>query len=390
MLQIKQIGLAVVALAALSAAGCSRGAGAGAQQGAPQAPPVPVANPLAREVVDWDAFVGRFEASKDVEVRARVGGYVQQVHFRDGQYVNQGQLLFTLDPRPAQAQLSFAQAQLALAKADFERAEKLVKETAISQQEFDAAKAALTQAQATADARALDLEFTKVTAPIAGMVSNRRVDPGNLVSGGSEQATILTTIVGTNPIYLTFDASEAQLLKYQRQARAGRTAPVKVRLQDETDYKWTGRMDFADNAVDAASGAVRLRASIDNRENFIRPGMFGNALVVGSGAYQAMMIPDAAIMTQGANKMALVVDAEGTVAPRPVELGPLDGNLRVVKSGLQATDLVIISGVQRAQPGQKVSPQKTEIKADAAAAGETPPAAIAAPAAMASAPPATR
>jgi RND family efflux transporter MFP subunit len=381
-------GAALFCLALLAAA-CSRGASADMQGGGMPPPPVAVATPMAREVVDWDAFVGRFEASKDVEVRARVGGYVQQVHFRDGQVVSKGQLLFTLDPRPAQAQLDFARAQLALTKADFERAEKLVKETAISQQEYDAAKAALTQAQATADARALDLEFTKVTAPMSGMVSNRRVDPGNLVSGGNQDATILTTIVATNPIYLNFDASEAQLLKYQRQARTGRVSPVKVRLQDEADYKWQGRLDFADNAVDASSGSVRLRASIDNSKNFIRPGMFGNALVVGSAPYKALMIPDQAVVTQGASKLALVVGADGVVAPRPVTLGPLDGDLRVIQSGLQPNDLVIISGMQRAQPGQKVTPQKTEIKQTVTDEKSATPG-LAAPAAMASAPPPAR
>ncbi|MES1202861.1 MAG: efflux RND transporter periplasmic adaptor subunit [Pseudomonadota bacterium] len=381
-------GVAIVCMVLPLALGaCGRGAASG-QQGAPPAPPVAVANPIAQDVVDWDSFVGRFEASKSVEVRARVGGYVQAVNFRDGQYVNQGQLLFTLDPRPAQAQLDFARAQLALAKADYERAEKLVKETAISQQEFDAAKAAFTQAEATAQARELDLEFTKVTAPMSGMVSDRRADPGNLVSGGSAQATVLTTIVATNPIYLTFDASEAQLLKYQRQARSGKAAPVKVRLQDEADYKWQGRLDFADNAVDASSGAVRLRAAIDNKQNFIRPGMFGNALVVSSPTYKALMVPDQAIMTQGAAKMALVVAADGAVTPRPVELGPLDGSLRVVRSGLQPSDLVVVSGVQRAQPGQKVTPQKVQIKQEGAPA-ETARG-LAAPSAMASAPPASK
>lgn len=370
----------------LALGACSRGAVASQEQG-PPAPPVSVANPIAGDVVDWDSFVGRFEASKSVEVRARVGGYVQAVNFRDGQYVKEGDLLFTLDPRPAQAQLDFARAQLALAKADYERAEKLVGETAISQQEFDAAKATFTQAEATAQARELDLEFTKVTAPMSGMVSDRRADPGNLVSGGSAQATVLTTIVATNPIYLTFDASEAQLLKYQRQARSGKAAPVKVRLQDEADYKWQGRLDFADNAVDASSGAVRLRASIDNRQNFIRPGMFGNALVVGSPTYKALMVPDQAISTQGNAKMALVVAADGSVTPHPVELGPLDGNLRVVRSGLQPTDLVLISGAQRVQPGQKVTPQKVQIKQEAAPE-DAPKPGLAAPSAMATAPPA--
>jgi RND family efflux transporter MFP subunit len=378
MTQNRARNLTLVLTFAAALAACQRAA-----PPAQQAMPVVVANPLTREMVDWDSFSGRFEASRQVEVRARVGGYVQGVHFRDGQQVAEGQLLFTLDPRPAQAAAEAGKARAAQARADFERAQKLVAETAISQQEFDAAQATLASAESAATQSALDLEFTRVTAPMAGTVSYRRVDPGNIVSGGSSGGTLLTTVVATNPIYFVFDASEAVLLKYQRQSRSGRGAAVRVRLQDETEYTRNGTLDFADNAIDQGSGAVRLRAVIPNANNFIRPGMFGSARVVASAKYQAVLVPDSAITTNGAQKLALTVGADGSVTPKPVELGPLDGSLRVVRSGLTAQDLVIIDGVQRAAyPGVKVSPQKGEIK-------QTPPATptaqpLAAPAAIAS------
>ncbi len=371
--------LYVSAMLALSA--CSRGAAS--TQTAEPAPPVSVANPIAREMVDWDDFTGRFEAPQDIQVRARVGGYVQAVHFRDGQSVKKGQLLFTLDPRPAQAQYEFAQAQASLAKGDFERAEKLIEQKAISQQEYDSARAAMVQAQATERARALDVEFTRVTAPASGLVSDRRVDPGNLVAGGSSAADVLTTIVATNPIYFTFDASEATLLKYQRQARAGKAAPVRVKLQDESDFGWSGQLDFADNAMDARSGAVRLRAVIANPNNFIRPGMFGRGRVVGSGAYQALLVPDEAIANDGPGKIVYVVAKDGVVAVRPVDVGPLSGSLRVIRTGIRPDDLVVINGVQRAVPGQKVTPQQAKIE-EAAPPSAAPPNAISAPPAWAS------
>jgi RND family efflux transporter MFP subunit len=217
---------------------------------------------------------------------------------------------------------------------------------------------------------------------MAGLVSYRRVDAGNIVSGGNSGGTLLTTIVASDPIYFVFDASESALLKYQRQARSGRGAAVRVRLQDENEFTRNGVLDFADNAIDASSGAVRLRAVIPNRNNFIRPGMFGSARVVASAKYQALLVPDSAITTNGAQKLALTVTPDGTVAPKPVELGPLDGSLRVVRSGLTAQDLVIIDGTQRAFPGSKVQPQKGEIKPAPAAAPS--PAPLAAPAALAS------
>jgi RND family efflux transporter MFP subunit len=335
----------------------------------PQAPAVTVAQPLVRTVQDWDEFTGRFEATQSVEVRARVGGYISGVHFRDGDYVRRGQLLFTLDPRPAQAalasaraSLSQANAQLTLAQAELARAETLLASQAVSQAEVDTrrgalqtAEAAVAAANAAIRARQLDVEFTRVTAPISGRVSDRRVDPGNLVAGGSSAADVLTTIVSSAPIHFVFDGSEATLLKYQRQARRG-TAPIQVRLQDESDFRHAGTLDFTDNAVDTASGVIRLRAVVPNADGFLKPGMFGQARLAGSGSYQAMLVPDAAIATDQSRRVVYVVAANGTVAPKPVQLGPLVDGLRVVRSGLAANDRVIISGVQRIQqPGMKVN-----------------------------------
>ena len=342
----------------------------------PPTPTVTVAVPLVRAVQDWDEFTGRFEATQSVEVRARVGGYISGVHFRDGDYVRRGQLLFTLDPRPAQAalasaraQLAQAQAQISLATSELTRSETLLASQAVSQAEVDTrrgalqtARAGIAAAQATVRARQLDLEFTRVTAPISGRVSDRRVDAGNLVAGGSSAADVLTTVVSSAPIHFVFDGSEAVLLKYQRQARRG-AAPIQVRLQDEADYVRSGTLDFTDNAVDTASGVIRLRALIPNADGFLKPGMFGQARLAGSGSYNAMLVPDAAVATDQARRIVYVVAADGSVAPRPVQLGPLVDGLRVVRSGLAANDRVIINGVQRIQaPGMKVKTSTGQIR----------------------------
>ena len=365
----------IVAASALMAAalyGCS----SKSEAQAPPAPSVTVAVPLVQAVQDWDEFTGRFEATQSVEVRARVGGYIQGVHFRDGDYVRRGQLLFSLDPRPAQAalasaraQLAQAQAQLTLAQSELARAETLLESQAVSQAEVDTrrgalqtAQAAIAAANANVRARTLDLEFTRVTAPISGRVSDRRVDAGNLVAGGSSAADVLTTVVSSAPIHFVFDGSEAVLLKYQRQARQG-AAPIQVRLQDESTFTRSGTLDFTDNAVDTSSGVIRLRAVIPNADGFLKPGMFGQARLAGAGTYTAMLVPDAAIATDQARRVVYVVAADGTVAPRAVQLGPLVDGLRVVRSGLQRTDRVIINGVQRIQaPGMKVQPKTGRIQ----------------------------
>ena len=364
---------AASALMAAALYGCSKGQEAPAQG----APPVTVAAPLSQQVVDWDEFTGRFEAPRSVDVRARVGGYIQSVHFKDGDFVRQGQPLFTLDPRPAQAalasaraQLAQGQAQLTLARTELTRAEGLLASQAVSQAEVDSkrgavqtAEAAVAAANAAIRARQLDVEFTRVTAPIAGRVSDRRVDPGNLVGGGSSAGDVLTTIVSSSPIYFVFDGSEALALKYQRDARNG-SAPIRIRLQDETSYDRTGTLDFTDNAIDASSGTIRLRAVVQNADGFLKPGMFGHAQLAGSGGYAAMLVPDSAVVTDGPRKVVYVVAKDGTVGAKPVQLGPLANGLRVVRTGLTPDDRVIINGLQRARPGQKVTAQNGTIKAE--------------------------
>lgn len=361
----------ILAVAAIGATGIvltACGQKAAQPQGGP--PQVSVATPLQERVVDWNDFVGRFEAPQSVQVRARAGGYIQAVHFRDGQQVKAGQLLFTLDPRPAQAAVASAKAQADQARNDLKRAESLLAATAISREEFETRRAAAQVAEAALRARELDLEFTRVTAPVSGTVSDRRVDAGNVISGGTSNADVLTTIVSTNPIHFTFESSEAQLLTQQRQSGRG-TGRVKVRLQDEAEYRWNGTVDFSDNAVDASSGAFRMRAVINNPNGFLKPGMFGRARVEGSGAYNAMLIPQEAVVADGARKVAYVVAGDGTVTVKPLQLGPLSGGLRVVKTGLRPDDRVIVNGIQRAQPGHKVTPANTTISRKAG--GETPP-----------------
>ncbi len=364
---------AASALMAAALYGCSEGQEAPAQG----APPVTVAAPLSQQVVDWDEFTGRFEAPRSVDVRARVGGYIQSVHFKDGDFVRQGQPLFTLDPRPAQAalasaraQLAQGQAQLTLARTELARAEGLLASQAVSQAEVDSkrgavqtAEAAVAAANAAIRARQLDVEFTRVTAPISGRVSDRRVDPGNLIGGGSSAGDVLTTIVSSSPIYFVFDGSEALALKYQRDARNG-SAPIRIRLQDETSYDRTGTLDFTDNAIDASSGTIRLRAVVQNADGFLKPGMFGHAQLAGSGGYAAMLVPDSAVVTDGPRKVVYVVAKDGTVGAKPVQLGPLANGLRVVRTGLTPDDRVIINGLQRARPGQKVTAQNGTIKAE--------------------------
>lgn len=347
---------------------------------APPAPMVTVAAPLQREVAEWDDYVGRFEPSRSVEVRPRISGAVTAVHFTDGAVVRKGQLLFTIDPRPftaalaeAQAGLATARSDLALARANLDRANRLVAEDAVSKGDLDqltararAATAAIAAAEARVRARALDVEFTQVRAPIAGRVSDRRIDPGNLVAGGDTSGTLLTTINALDPIYFSFDGSEALFLKGKRARAEGGSAPaVDVRLQDEADYRWHGRLDFTDNGLDARSGTIRSRAVLANPNMFLTPGMFGNMRLASGATTRALLVPDAAVQTDQARKTLLTVAQDGTVAAKPVTLGPVVGGLRIVREGLAPGDRVIISGTQMAMPGTKVQVRQGRIAPNA-------------------------
>jgi RND family efflux transporter MFP subunit len=354
---------ALVGMAALGLTSCSKPAPP------PPTPVVDIATPLQVRALDWDDFSGRFEAPAQVEVRARAGGYLQAVHFRDGQAVTKGQLLFTLDPRPAEAQLASARAQAELAHGELKRAQALLAAQAISREEFEGRRSAALVADATLRARQLDLEFTRVTAPISGVASYHRIDPGNVIAGGSSSGDILTTIVSVNPIHFVFEASEAQALKYQREAQGRGGAPVRVRLQDEAEPRWSGHVDFQDNVVDPASGALRLRAVIANPAGFLKPGMFGAARMVGSGAYAALAIPDTAVISDGVNKTVLVAGPDGAVKVRVIGLGPAVDGLRLVRSGLTLRDHVVVNGAQRVRPGQPVKTKAVRITRAVSTAG---------------------
>jgi RND family efflux transporter MFP subunit len=360
---INQFKMLFGAALALGLAACAPTSAAPAAQGPPQ---VSVARPLQEKVTDWDEFTGRFEAVQRVDVRARAGGFLQTAHFNEGDRVRQGQVLFTLDSRPAQAALNSAQADAAQARRAFERAEVLMREQAISRQEYEQRRAAMQIADAAVSSRRLDVEFTRVTAPASGVVSDRRVDPGNVIAGGTSAADVLTTIVTVDPIHFEFEASEAQLLRYQREA-LGTGGRVQVRLQDETDFTRIGTVDFSDAVVDASSGSVRMRATIPNPDGFLKPGMFGRARVVSSNEYDALLIPETAVVSAGSAKTAMVVAANGSVEAKQVEVGPLVDGLRVVRSGLTANDRVIINGVQRAMPGAMVQASETNITRSAEA-----------------------
>lgn len=338
----------------------------------PQGPPPPappavvVASPLSQKVSDWDDYAGRFEPVDMVELRPRIGGAIQSVHFDDGQRVKKDQLLFVIDPRPYAAQLARAEAELAgaraaLANADAElkRAQALAGSKLISEAQAELraaeqlrASAAVDGARAAMDGAQLSLSFTRVTAPIAGRVSFRRLAPGNIVSADT---TLLTTIVSENPMRFVFDAPESALLKYRRETRGALGRSVEIRLQDETDYRWKGRIDFLDNALDRSSGTIRGRALVANPDGFLAPGMFGQMRMFAAQPVDALLLPDEAIVTDQTRQIVYTVDEQGTVAQKVVTPGRLVDGLRVIRSGVAPGDRIIISGVQRARVGRKVA-----------------------------------
>jgi RND family efflux transporter MFP subunit len=351
---------------------------AGPRQPAAAMPPaeVAIAYPLQRNILEFDEFTGRFEPSRSVEIRPRVSGQLAGIHFRDGDYVHAGQLLFTIDPRPFAAALAEAQARAAsartaaaLARAELARAERLIPDEAVSREEVDnlraaahSAEAGIAAAEAVVRQRALELEFTRVTAPINGKVSNRRVDPGSQVSGGAGTGTLLTTINAVDPIYFTFDVSEGQLLKAQRDRAAGETAQmVDIRLQDEPDYRWHGQIDFTDNGIDPASGTIRARAILANGTGFLTPGMFGSMRLSSGRPVTALLVPDSAVLTDQAGKMVMTIGKNGQPTPVPVTVGPVIDGLRVIKSGLSPAAKVVIRGQQRIMPGIPIQPKLTKI-----------------------------
>lgn len=404
--------LALALLVALAACGGKK-PDDNAAGGAKNHPPaVTVATPLQQRIVDWDDYVGRFQSVKSVEIRPRVSGYLTAIHFKDGDLVRRGQLLFTIDPRPYRATLAQAEAAaqrqratLALARSQLARSARLLASEAIAREEYETRLSTVRTAEADvaaadADVRAakLSVDFTAVRSPIDGRVSDRRVDIGNLVGSSTGSATstrsgststagsgaaaggnagsggtasdgsLLTTVVAIDPVYFTFDASEALYLKYERQNAAGTRIssrvhgnPVQIRLQDEPEYRIHGTMDFVDNAIDVGAGTIRGRAIVPNHDHFLTPGMFGRMRLLGSGAYTALLVPDGIVQTDQTRKTILVVGPDNKAVPRVVETGPLINGLRVIRKGLKPEDRVIVNGLQAAQAGKPVTPRQGKI-----------------------------
>jgi len=367
------------------------------QAGGPPPPAVTVAQPVKRTVFDFDEYVGRFTAVNSVEVRARVSGYLDSVDFKDGQNVKQGDLLFTIDKRPfqnsvnqARATLTQARSNLAFTEADFQRGQQLVQDKTITSQVFEQrsqayrnAQAAVAGAEAAVKQAELDLEFTELRAPIDGRIGDRRVSPGNLVTGGSGgTTTLLATIVSTDPIHFEFTFDEASYLRYERLARQGqedvtsRNAGVEVALKliDEKDYTHKGRMDFIDNVIDRATGTIRGRAVMSNPNGVFTPGMFARVRVPASSPYEGLLVPDVAIGSEQIRKYILVVDDTGTTRQKYVTLGQLVGDLRVIKEGVAANDRVVVNGLARVRPGQKVNAQEQQPAPKPSAANTAAPA----------------
>jgi multidrug efflux system membrane fusion protein len=381
----RAIVLGPMLLAAQLLAGCDSKPVAGS---APPPPPVTVARPLQKTITEWDEYTGRFTALETVEVRARVSGFIDSVHFKEGQIVKQGDLLFVIDPRPyrlaveqAKADVERAKAKLEIASLDVQRGTPLARTQALTERELDTRKSTerdaagqVGSAEAAVKQAELNLEWTEVRAPIGGRISDKRVDSGNLITGGQTGATLLTVIVSIDPIHFVFDGSEADFLRYQHLAAAGgrpssRDAqnPVSVRLADESDFKHQGRMDFVDNVINPKTGTIRGRAVFDNKDGFLTPGFFGRLRLFG-GEHETLLVPDGAIASDQSSKIVFTVADDGTVGTKLIELGPMVDGLRVIRSGLAPTDRIVIDGLQRARPGAKVTAQDGKIEAAAPAA----------------------
>lgn len=356
----------------------------GCKEDQPQPPPPPqvtVSKPVVKEIMEWDEYTGRLEAVDTVDVRARVSGYLESIHFKDGQTVKEGDLLFVIDPRPYQAELDRAEAELKLAKArlslamnDLRRAKHLVSARAISEEEADTkasdeqvARATVEQAEAVVNAARLNVEFTQVRAPISGLISRKNVTVGNLINGGTG-GTLLTSIVSLDPIYCYFEADEQSYLRYTNLEQEGMMPdqrlgqnPAYMELANETGYPHKGYVDFIDNRLDTNTGTIRGRGVFPNPDNKLTPGLFARIKITGSGEYEAILVPDEAVGSDQSQKYVLLVDPDNTVEYRMVTLGPRVNGLRVIREGVQQGDRIIVNGLQRAMPGAKVSPVEEKI-----------------------------
>jgi RND family efflux transporter MFP subunit len=351
-----------------------------AQGGPPQAPPpVTVAKPVVKDIVERTDFIGRFEAINQVDIRSRVSGYLDKVHFQDGAFVKAGDLLFTIDPRPyrnaleqAQAAVTSSQVSLEFAQSDLNRAEQLRRTGNITDQLFDqrrqsflTGKAELDRAQAALRQAQLDVEFTEIRSPLSGKISRKLVSEGNLVNANQ---TILTNVLSLDPIQFYFDVDERSFLAFSRQSQGGtrttvdgETNEVTLTLTEERLGQRKGQLDFVDNRLDAASGTIRLRAVFENKDLFLTPGLFGRVTVGASDPYKGILLPDEAIGSDQDRRVVYVVDENNVVHLKPVRIGPRIDGYRVIRDGLTGNETVVVNGLVRVRPGAPITPQMTTL-----------------------------
>jgi RND family efflux transporter MFP subunit len=388
--------LVVIAAAALGYRYWGFWQGEQAAAPAPPAPAVTVSQPLVKEMEEWSDFTGQFEARESVEVRPRVSGYLESINFVDGQLVKKGDLLLVIEPRPfelaletAKAQQAQAEAQLQLAQAQLARTEQLRKNDYATKETYDERVSQVAIATATRDAAIaavnqaqLNLDYTRVTAPVSGRMGRHEVSVGNLIVGGTGgSTTLLTTIVSLDPIWLSFNVSEGDGMTYKRLVQKGEVksprdnaVEVQGQLMDEKQWTLKGTIDFVDNQYDRSSGTIRVRAAFPNPNLFITPNQFGRVRVPMSQLRPTMLVPDAAVVTDQSVKLLFTVAPDGMVVPKPVDLGPVtDDNLRVIRSGITPDDQIIINGLLRARPGQKVTPEQGKIGEPAASSQPASP-----------------
>jgi multidrug efflux system membrane fusion protein len=378
----------------LAMGGCTKSGGG--TQSAPPAPQVNVAQVLERRVKDWDEFTGRFQAVESVEIRPRVSGYIDEVAFKEGGQVKRGDLLFVIDPRPYKAEADHAGADvkryktaLELARIELTRVQRLKDSGAVSEEELDERKSTVAQAEAnvagseaTLEASSLNLSFTRVTSPIAGRVGRAEVTRGNLVTGGTNGGTLLTSVQSIDPIYVYFEGDEQAYLRYNQMARAGERPssrdapnPVHIGLANEEGFPHVGSVDFVDNQLNAQTGTIRARAVLENKEGLFTPGLFARVQLLGSSEYSAILIDDGAVNTDQNQKYVLLLGANNQIEYRQIKLGRMIDGLRIVREGLKANDVIVVSGAQRVHPGVTVSPQKVSMTTgDTEPASSPPPA----------------
>jgi multidrug efflux system membrane fusion protein len=369
----------IIALATL--AGLNAGCSSSAKSPAPTPVEVSVAEVICKQLGDSDEFTGRLEAVNSVEVRPRVSGYLQSVHFKEGAIVRQGDLLFQIDARPFQAEvdrlkgeLSQAKAQRSRAQSDFERAERLHNNDGMSAEEYDRRAAVRNEAEARIASTEgalrgaqLNLEFTRVTAPITGRVGRAEITEGNLVESGAAQVRPLTTLVSLDPIYVYFDVDEQTYLKYAHLTQTHRTISHELRgsallgLADEDAFPHVGQVSFVDNQVSSSTGTIRLRATFANKNLALTPGLFARIRLQGGESHSGCLARDEAVVTDLNQKYVFVLGKDNTLAYRPVKLGPMTDGLRVVRDGLQQGDVIVVSGLQRVRPGAAVTPKKVSM-----------------------------